>query len=278
MKPRTVCGWSRTAFRLFWRWISRKSRGGRNPIRLEVRKLIRRMSRENPLWGAAKIRDTLVGLGFDRLDVATVRKYMPKRRHSKDPSGNWLAFVRNHMDVSWGMDFTVVRTVGFKALYVFVILEHGTRRIRHWNITSSPSVDWTIQQLREATEFGAIPRFMHRDNDGLYGNRVPKFLEDSGIDQVRTAYRSPWQNPFVERYFGSLRRELLDHVIVLSERHLRTLMGEYVDWYENYRPHQGLEGKCPNQVKEEVADEELGNIISIPVLGGLHHRYERIAA
>jgi transposase InsO family protein len=275
MKPRTVVGWHQDAFRLFWRWVS-KGKGGRNLTSLELRKLIRQISKENPLWGGAKIRDALVDLGFERLDVATVRKYMARGRRPKDPSGKWLTFIRNHMDVSWAMDFCVVRTAGFKALYVFVIMEHGSRRIRHWNITRCPSLDWTIQQLREATGFGDVPRFMHRDNDGLYGKRVSEFLKDSGIEQVRSAYRSPWQNPFVERYFGSLRRELLDHVIVLNEGHLRKLLCEYVSWYENFRLHQGLDGKCPNP--REEAPSENGTIISIPVLGGLHHRYERIAA
>ena len=172
------------------------------------------------------------------------------------------------------MDFGVVRTIGFKVLYVFVILEHGRRRIRHWAVTECPSLDWIIQQLREATPFGDVPRFMHRDNDALYGTRVSKFLKDSGIEEVRSAYRSPWQNPYVERYFGSLRRELLDHVIIFSKQHLRNLISEYMSWYESFRLHQGLEGKCPVVRKEEEGDKGKGKIVSIPVLGGLHHRYE----
>jgi putative transposase len=176
MKPRTVSGWHQDAFRLFWKWVSGRKRGGRKQISLELRKLIRRISKENPLWGGAKIRDALVDLGFERLDVATVRKYMARGRRPKDPSGKWLTLIRNQMDVSWAMDFTVVRTLGFKALYVFVVMEHGSRRIRHWNITSCPSLNWTIQQLREATAFGDVPRFIHRDNDGLYGKRVSKLL------------------------------------------------------------------------------------------------------
>ena len=264
-------------FRGFWRCIS-KGEVGRQPISVELRKLIRWISRQNPLWGAAKIRDVIVDLGFRKLDVRTVRKYMPRRAFPKDPSGNWLTFIRNHMDVSWAMDLCVVRTIGFKALYVLVIMEHGSRRIRHWNVTDSPSMNWIIQQLREATPFGEVPRFMHRDNDGLYGKGVSRFLKDSFIEEVRSAYRSPWQNPFVERFFGSLRRELLDQVIIFDEAHLRNLISRYVSWYENFRLPQGLEGKTPVSREEEREEITEGKIVSIPILGGLHHRYERVAA
>jgi len=278
MKPRTVVGWKDRVFRGFCRRIS-KGEVGRKPISVELRKLIRWISRQNPLWGAAKIRDVLVDLGFRKLDVRTVRKYMARRTYPNDPSGNWLTFIRNHMDVSWAMDFCVVRTIGFKALYVFVILEHGSRRIRHWNITESPSLDRIIQQLREATPFGKVPRFIHRDNDGLCGKRVSRFLKDSFIEEVRSAYLSPWQNPFVERFFGSLRRELPDHVIILHEQHLRNLMSQYVSWFEKFRLHQGLEGKSPIPRKEEREEDKVEvKIVSISILGGLHHRYERVAA
>ena len=276
MKPRTVVGWKDRVFRGFWRWQSR-GQVGRKSIGVELRKLIRRISRENPLWGAEKIRDVLMDLGFKKFDVGTVRKYMPRRRHPRNPSGNWLSFIRNQMDVSWAMDFCVVRTIGFRALYVFVVLEHGRRRIRHWAVTESPSLNWIIQQLRESRPFGEVPRYLHRDNDGLYGKRVWQFLKDSGIEEVKSAYKSPWQNPFVERFFGSLRRELLDQVIILHEQHLRNLLDEYVSWYENFRLHQGLDGECPvpGKDREGIA---AGKIVSISILGGLHHRYERVAA
>jgi putative transposase len=203
---------------------------------------------------------------------------MPRRTCPKNRSGNWLSFIRNHMEVCWAMDFCVVRTIGFRAFYVFVVLGHGRRRIRHWALTECPSWDWIMQQLREATPFGEVPRFIHRDNDGLYGKRGSKFLKDSGIEAVRCAYRSPWQNPFAERFFGNLRRELLDHVIILHEQHLINLISEYVTWYEHFRLHQGLEGKCPVPRKEREDDKVEGKIASIPILGGLHHRYERVAA
>ena len=154
MKPKTVIGWWRRGFRYYWHWISR-GKPGRKKLSIEMRKLIRRMSLENPLWGAAKIRDVLVDLGFERLDVGTIRKYMKKR--SKESSGTWKAFLRNHMKVAWGMDFCVVRSVGFRAMYVFVVIEHGRRKFRRIAVTETPSAAWIIQQLREATSFGDMP-------------------------------------------------------------------------------------------------------------------------
>jgi putative transposase len=203
---------------------------------------------------------------------------MPRRKHPRNPSGNWLSFIRNHMDVSWAMDFCVVRTIGFRALYVFVILAHGRRRIRHWAVAECPSLNWIVQQLREATPFGEVPRFLHRDNDGLYGKRVRQFLKASRIQELKSAYKSPWQNPFVERFFGSLRRELLDHVLIFHERHLRNLLRDYVSWYEHFRLHQGLGGQSPASREDREENIPEGKIISTPVLGGLHHRYERVAA
>ena len=155
--------------------------------------------------------------------------------------------------------------------------KHGRRRIRHWAVTECPSLNWILQQLREATPFGEVPRYLHRDNDGLYGKKVRMFLKDSGIKEVRCAYRSPWQNPYCERLFGSLRRELLDHVIIFHEQHLRNLLRDYVSWYEHFRLHQGLGGECPVQAKDRKGIAP-GNIVSIPIVGGLHHRYERVAA
>ena len=250
---------------------------------IELRRLVRhitvrRMSLENPLWGAAKIRDALVDRGLERLDVVgTIRKYMKKRTSPEDRSGTWNAFLQNHLNVAWGMDFCVVRSVGFKALYVFVIIEHGRRKIRHVAVTESPSAEGVIQQLREATPFGEYPRYLHRDNDGIYGNEVPDFLNGL-IEDVPNSFQSPWQNPYVERFFGSLRRELLDHVIVWNASHLEKLLAEYVDWYENHRLHQGLAGLAPNDRDGNCDKDGEGKIVSIPVLGGLHHRYERMAA
>ena len=277
MQPATVKKWHTTGFRYFWRWKSRR-KGGRPPISLEMQDLIRKLSRENPLWGAERIRDTLLLLGFVPPCEDTIRKYMFKPRRPRKKSTTWLPFLRNHLDVSWAMDFFTVATVNFTILYVFLVLDHGRRKLIHFAITRNPSMDWVIQQLREAMPFGLQPKYLFRDNDGIYGNRVRAFLESCDIEEVRTAYRSPWQNPFIERYIGTLRRELLDHVIIMSPRHLERLLQEFIEeYYHVARPHQGLDGETPiPQVKPESSGPS--KLISIPILGGLHHRYVRVAA
>ena len=245
MQPATVKRWHTTGFRLYWR---RKSRGrpGRPPVPKEMRDLIRRLSRENPLWSAERIGDTLRLLGFDPPCDDTIRKYMHHPKTHPDKPSNWLPFLRNHLEVSWAMDFFTVVTLNFSFLYVFVVFGHGRRRVIYLATTYHPSMEWVIQQLREATPFGRQPRFLFRDNDGIYGDGVRKFLDSCNIEEVRTAYRSPWQNPYIERFFGTLRRELLDHVIVLNERHLNRLLREYIEqYYHRARPHQGLDRDTP---------------------------------
>jgi len=278
MQPATVVKWHRSAFRIYWRWQSR-SRSGRPPIPEEMRALIHRLSAENPLWGAGRIRDMLILLGFDVPCEDTIRKYMVKPRRPQDGATSWLAFIHNHVDVSWAMDFFTVATADFRFLYVFVVMHHERRRVIHLATTYNPSMDWVIQQLREATPFGRQPKYMFRDNDGIYGHGVRAFLSSCGIEEVRTAYRSLWQNPYVERFIGTLRRELLDHVIVLGENHLKRLLKEYIqDYYHLARPHQGLAGDTPLPTNRPMRKEHPTKLVSIPICGGLHHRYERVAA
>jgi putative transposase len=276
MQPATVVKWHRTAFRIYWRW---KSRRGRPEIPQQMQALIRRLSTENPLWSAERIRDTLVLLGYNPPCDDTIRKYMTTAMNPRDRSTTWLPFLRNHLDVSWAMDFFTVVTVNFAFLYVFVVFDHGRRKVIHFASTYSPSMEWVIQQLREATPFGEQPRYVFRDNDRIYGYGVQIFLTACDIEEVRISYRSPWQNPFVERFIGTLRRELLDHLIVLNQRHLDRLLKEFVDeYYHVARPHQGLAGDTPMGSDTPASIEEPADLISFPVCGGLHHRYERIAA
>jgi len=276
MQPATVKRWHEQGFRLFWRWKSSR-RPGRPPISEKLRALIRQMSRQNRLWGAERIRDTLVLLGFPKLDVETVRKYMVRGGTLRRRSSTWLSFLRNHLQVSWAIDFFTVTTVGFGRLYVFVVLEHGRRRVVHWATTARPTLAWVPQHLREASPFGLQPRFLFRDNDLIYGQGVARFLKSCRIEEVRTAYGCPWQNPFVERFGGSLRREVLDHVIVLNQAHLERVLKEYVEeFYHPHRPHQGLGGQTPEPSPRPL--QQSSNVIAIPVLGGLHHRYVRVAA
>ena len=275
MQPATVVGWHRSIARFLWR---RKSRPGRPSVPRKMQALIRRLSRENPLWGAERIREELVNLKYDPPCEDSIRKYMVKPEKPRKPSGTWLPFLRNHLDVAWAMDFFTVKTIAFTTLYVFVVIEHGRRKVRHWAITTNPTMQWVIQQLREAMPWGEQPRYMHRDNDGIYGDGVPEFLKHCGIEEVPTALHSPWQNPFVERFIGTLRRELLDHVIPLSQTHLKRLLCEFIeDYYHVARPHQGLGGETP--VPHEAPDiSGPTRLVSTPVLGGLHHTYSRVAA
>jgi putative transposase len=209
----------------------------------------------------------------------TIRKYMYKPRKPRNRSTTWLPFLRNHVDVSWAIDFFTVTTINFTTLYVVLVLDHGRREVIHFAVTRHPYMDWVIQQLRESMPFGLQPKYLFRDNDGIYGNGVRAFLDRCGIEEVRTAYRSPWQNPFVERFVGTLRREMLDHVIVLSQSHLERLLQEFIkEYYHVARPHQGLAGDTPIIQTKPPEISGPSRLISIPVLGGLHHRYVRVAA
>ena len=248
MQPATVKKWHTQAFKIYWRWKSRR-KARRPPISQEMQDLIRKLSRENPLWGAEVIRITLLNLHYDPPCEDTVRKYMVKPREPHKKSTTWLPFLRNHLGVSWAIDFFTVNTIRFATLYVFIVLAHGRRKVVHLAITRNPSMRWVIQQLREAMPYGEQPRFLFLDNDGIYGNGVGDFLDSCGIEEVRTAYRCPWQNPFVEEY------------------------------YHTARPHQGLVGDTPTpQSKTEDPITSPTKLISTPILGGLHHRYQRVAA
>ena len=194
MKPETVKRWHTRAFRAWWRW---KSKAGRKPVALEIQHLIRRLSQENPLWGAERIREVLLLMGYEAPGEDTVRKYMVKPRRPRPETTTWLTFLRNHLDCSWAMDFFSVTTLRFHVLYVFLILDHARREVLHFAITPNPTMEWVIQQLREAMPFGEQPCSLFRDNDGIYGQGVRAFLISCGIREVRTAYRSPWQNPYV---------------------------------------------------------------------------------
>jgi transposase InsO family protein len=278
MKPKTVLKWHKSAVRQWWRWKS-WNKGGRPRISQEMRALIRQLSSENVLWSAERIYGHLVLLGYDPPCPDTIRKYMVKPKGGADKSQNWLTFLRNHTHVSWGMDFFTVTTFRFQILYVFVVLNHARRQVVHMAVTAQPEMEWIIQQLRQAMPFGIQPTYMFRDNDRIYGDDVSRFLKGTGIEEVKTAFHSPWQNPYVERYVGILRRELLDHVIVISEKHLKRLLKEYIEeYYHVARPHHGLGGETPFPTDKPDPVREPSRLVSIPVVGGLHHRYSRVAA
>ena len=272
VKPETVIGWHRKGFRLYWTWKSR-NRGGRPRIDGEIRMLIRRMARENPTWGAPRVHGELLMLGFE-VGEATVSRYMPLRR--KPPSHSWRAFLRNHTQDLVSIDFFVVPTATFRVLYVFLVLEHERRRIVHFNVTDGPSAQWTGQQLVNAFPYDSTPKYVIRDRDKIYGANFVARVRSMGIEQVLTAPRSPWQNAYCERVIGTLRRDCLDRVSILSEQHLRRILRKYLEYLHGSRTHLALDKDAPERRKRESIDG--GKVVTLPMVGGLHHRYTRRAA
>ncbi len=271
VKPETVIRWHRQGFRLYWRWKSRP-KGGRPRVTTEIRALIRRMSLENITWGAPRIQAELALIGHD-VSCATVAKYM--KRRSGPPSQTWRTFLNRHAGEIAAIDFFVVPTVTFRLLYGFVVLRHERREVVHFAVTANPTAAWTARQLTEAFPWDEAPRYLLRDRDGIYGEEFINRVGAMSIEEVLTAPRSPWQNPYVERLIGSIRRECLDHLIVLGADHLRRTLRSYVDYYHQDRAHQSLDRRPPSG--RELEPVENGSVVSLPRVGGLHHRYTRAA-
>jgi hypothetical protein len=273
VQPATVIAWQRRRFRDHWRKLCQSGKPGRPPIVREIRDLIRRMSVANPLWGAPKIVGELRKIGID-VAKSTVEKYMIRTR--RPPSPTWMTFLRNHMSEMKTIDFFVVPTVTFEILFVFLILAHDRRRVLHFNVTSNPTAEWTAQQIVEAFPWDDVPRYLLRDRDSIYGGHFRRRVTNPGIEEVVIARRSPWQNPHVERLIGSIRRECVNHMVVLSERHLKRILLGYFRFYHGWRTYQSLEMDAPDH--RPVQQRESGEIVEFPEVGGLHHHYERRAA
>jgi putative transposase len=273
VKPATAIGWHRKGFRLFWTWKIRHGRVGRPAVSYEVRDLIRRMSRENPLWGAPLVHGELLKLGIE-ISETSVGKYMV--RHRKPPSQTWRTFLDNHVKNLVSVDFFTVPTIRFQVLYVFLVLAHDRRRVVHFNVTAHPTAEWTAQQLREAFPFDQTPRYLLRDRDKIFGHTFREQVKDMKVEEVLSAPRSPWQRAYVERMIGSIRRECLDHMIVFGESSLRRTLSSYFSYYHQTRPHLSLEKDAPET--RPIQGPELGRVVAVPQVGGLHHRYERRAA
>ena len=271
--PRTVVNWHQAGFRLYWAWVSRvRPVGGRMRVSKEVRDLIFRMVAENPTWGAPRIHGELLKLGFD-LSERSVSRWMRRAPRAPDLVKRWLTFLRNHREAIAAMDFFTVPTLTFGVLYCFFVIGHDRRKILHFNVTRNPNTLWVVQQLREAWAYQQPHRFLLFDRDAKFGAEVVAAVREMGSQPTRTAFRSPWQNGVAERWVGSYRRDLLDHVIILNERHLKRLMSAYLLYYHEDRTHLGLGKDTPvGRVAASVSPG--GNkIISWPRLGGLHHRY-----
>jgi len=271
VQPETVVGWHRRGFGLFWTWKSRR-RTGRPGLPADVRALIRELSTASPLWGAPRIHGELQKLGIS-VSQSTVAKFM--RRHPRPPSQAWRTFLTNHASQILAADLFVVPTVTFRLLFVVVILEHDRRRIVHVAVTNRPTAAWIAQQLRNAFPEDQVPRYLLHDRDGAF-TAVATTAAGMGIQTVRTAPRSPWQNAYVERVIGSIRRECLDHVIILNDAGLRRVLTDYVAYYMRSRTHLALARDCP--IARRNQSPCAGRIVATPEVGGLHHRYDRVAA
>src|SRR5215831_12239833 len=269
IRPETLVRWHRAGFRRYWRWKSRNL-GGRPPIDAGLRVLIRRISMENMLWGAPRIRGELLKLGF-AVAQSTVAKYMA--RTDDRPSGqSWGTFLRNHLPQIAAMDLFVVPTIGFNLLYVLVIVRLARRELVWINVTAYPIAEWIARQITDAFPWNEAPRYLIRDRDGIYGVAVTRRLRAMGIRDKPIASGSTWQNSFAERLIGTIRRECVDHIVVLGEAHLHRIVREYACYYNTARTHRSLDQDAP--VSRPV--QQIGRIVSHALVGGLHHQYVRI--
>ena len=272
VQPDTVVRWHKRAFKLYWTRKSRGGKRGRPPLDPEVKAVVLMMADSNPTWGAPKIHGELL-----KLDLVTSERTVSgllRRYRRKPPSQTWKTFIKNHMTEMVSVDFLVVPTIRFRMLYVFVILNHGNRQVIHFNVTSNPTAEWTAQQVIEAFPWDTAPKYLLRDRDKIYGRYFRRRVDGMGIDQIVTAYRSPWQNAYVERLNGSIRRECTDHVIVFNENHLRRILRSYFEYYNNDRTHLGLDKETPLGRQVSERQSSLTKLIALPRVGGLHHRYE----
>jgi putative transposase len=274
VNPETVVRWHRAGFHLYWSLISRaRRRVGRKQLSKEVRDLIFQMGAENHTWGAPRIHGELLMLGFE-VSERSISRWMKRAPRDPQPAQRWRAFLTNHKEAIAAMDFFTVPTITFGALYCFFVIRHERRRILHFHLTKHPTSAWIVQQLREAFPYQSAAEFLIFDRDAKYGFEVPAAIRSMKITLVQTSFHSPWQNGIAERWVGSCRRDLLDHVIALNERHLKRLLSEYVSYHHEDRTHLGLGKGTPGCRTRCVAS---GRVLSHDRLGGLHHRYDRVA-
>jgi putative transposase len=276
--PDALVCWQRNVWALAWRWRSRRRRDTRSPLTAETRDAIVLMIRENPRWGAKRLLGELQKLSI-QVSKRTVQRFLRRERPRPPRSGQgWATFVRNHLDGTWACDFFSVPVGLFSTLYVWFVVDLATRRVLHWNVTANPTHEWLAHQARAVTDFAQGPRFLIRDRDGKFGPRFDAVFEACGTKILKTPPRTPVANAFAERFVGSTRRELLAHLIVLGEDHLRTHMRRWVAHFNGQRPHQGLSQRIPDEVRAPPRRPAAGRIRSVPVMGGLSHHYERADA
>jgi transposase InsO family protein len=268
VQPETVLRWHRAGFRAFWRWQSR-NRAGRPRIDREIRELIQRMSRENPLWGASRLHGELLMLGIE-VAQSTVSKYMARGR--APPSQSWKTFLRNHSEAIAAIDMCVVPTLTFERLFAFLVLGHGRRQLLWFEVTRHPTAEWLARRITEAFPWASAPTYLVRDNDRAYGHVFTTRVTAMGIRDRPISPGSPWQNGYAERLIGTVRRECLDRMLIFGEAHLRRILVSYAVYYNQVRTHLALQKDAP--LHRPV--QRSGAIIAIPILAGLHHQYVRI--
>jgi len=273
VQPDTLLRWHRDLFRRVWRRRSRRTgKKGREPLADDIVTLIKNMAKDNRTWGAERIRGELLKLGV-QVAKSTIQRYIYQVRSPVPTKQTWATFLRNHAKGIWAVDFLQTHDLFFRAIFVFVVIELGSRRLVHFGVTRSPNDAWVAQQLREATPFGKGPRFLIRDNDNKFGVAFDRVADGTDIEVLPTPYQAPKANAICERFLGSVRRECLDFFLILNERHLRKTMRQYQTYFNHARPHQGIDQRipCPSQQQQQNA----GTIIAHSVHGGLHHDYRR---
>jgi transposase InsO family protein len=273
VSPDSVLRWQRRRFREYRTQLSRRPTGGRPRINTEIAALVRKMAAANPLWGPPRIHGELLKLGLE-ISERTVSRLMPKRRFG--PSQTWRTFLANHLLDLVSIDFFTVPTARLRVLFVLVVLAHHRRRVVHFNVTEHPTAAWTAQQIVDAFPDDSAPAYLLRDRDRVSGQPFRHRVKGMGIEEVLTAPQRPWQNPFAERLIGSIRRECLNHVLVLGERHLRRILTRYLAYYHQARTHLALDKDAPDL--RPIEFPAAGRIVQLPEVGGLHHRYVRQAA
>jgi putative transposase len=270
VQPETLLRWHRELFRIYWRQKSQ----GKPKVSPETIRLIQKIAKENHLWGAERIRGELLKLGIE-VSKRSIQKYMLKERKSRSLGQTWATFLKNQAGDIWACDFTVVYDWLFRHWYIFVVLELKTRRIAHIGVTQFPTDEWTAQQLREATPWGSGPKYLIRDRDSKYARHFSAVAAGSGIQELKTPYRTPRANGVCERFMGSLRRECLDHMLVHDRKHLQRAVQEYTVYYNQARPHQGISQRIPEQYDLPKSKPTSGRVRSRAILGGLHYSYSR---
>ncbi len=276
VQPETLLRWHRELFRLFWRRKS-KAHARKPKLSPETISLIQEMAANNRLWGAERIRGELLKLDI-RVSQRTIQKYMWHRHPKRARGQTWKTFLRNHAAEVWACDFLQVADLFFRPLFAFFIIELRSRKVIHVNVTRSQTDSWVAQQLREATPYGQTPKYVIRDNDRKYDPNFARVATTSGIKVLRTPYQTPQANAVCERFLGSVRHECLDHFLVFHEKHLSRLLQAYVMYFNQARPHQGLQQRIPEPtVCSTPSANQPNKVCAVPVLGGLHHDYQSAA-